>query len=88
MAKVLTLEELENTHGYGYEEMMFAGDEEEPAGVELMACVWINGHIMLADGNSADTGSDVFRERYGRRNGNRIWYGKPSAEQREAEPWN
>ena len=87
MAKVITLDELRTTHGHGYEEMMFSDEATSQEKTEIMECVWINGHIMLEDGCTADANEDIYSASYGQRDGSRIWFGKPTDEQRRMTPW-
>ena len=88
-AHIVPRELLLCTWGHGWEETHFRGDDEDPESVELVECVWINGHIMNADGSDADADSDWWRENYGKRYGVRIWTGdkKPRDKQREETPW-
>ena len=86
-ARVLTLEELRTSSGHGWEEIRYSGDEEDVEGVALQECVWINGHIMLEDGCTADANEGIFPERYGMKYGCRVWQGMPTDEMRKETPW-
>ena len=88
-AYLVPYEQLLQTWGHGWEETWLIGDDEEPESFDLEPCVWINGHIMLESGSSADAGSDHWREQYGRKYGMRVWRGstEPTEEQRKAVKW-
>ena len=89
MRHLVPRELLLHTWGHGWEESHLIGDDEDPERFELTECVWINGHIMDADGSDAHANSDYWAESYGKRYGVRIWTGdeKPTDEQREETPW-
>lgn len=88
-AYLVPYEQLLQTWGHGWEETWLIGDDEEPERFDLEPCVWINGHIMLESGSSADARGDCWREKYGRRFGMRVWGGRkpPTEEQRKNTPW-
>ena len=87
LPRVLTQEELRTSSGHGWEEIWYSGDEEDVEGVALQECVWINGHIMLEDGCTADANGGIFQERYGMKYGCRVWQGMPTDEMRKETPW-
>ena len=43
-----------HTWGHGWQESHLIGDDEDPECFELAECVWINGHIMDAEGSDAN----------------------------------
>lgn len=87
--EIVPYEELLRGTGKGWEETWLIGDDEDPERFDLEPCVWIDGHIMLASGSSADADSDHWREQYGRRYGMRVWRGstEPTEEQRREAAW-
>ena len=87
--EIVPYEELLRGTGKGWEETWLIGDDEDPERFDLEPCVWIDGHIMLASGSSADAGGSHWAEQYGRRYGMRVWRGKtpPTEEQRKCTPW-
>lgn len=88
-AELVPYDVLLRSSGRGWEEAWCAGEDGDADTVDLAPCVWIDGHIMLADGCNADARSERWRERYGRPRGMRIWEGDapPTEEQRKEAPW-
>ena len=87
--RLVARDELLSSYGHGWEESWLIGDDEDPERFDLIECVWINGHIMNADGSSAHANSDWWHDHYNGRYGVRIWAGDepPTTEQRKAD-WN
>lgn len=89
-ARLMSLEELLDGWGCGWEETWLIGDDEEPERIDLEACVWIDGHVMLASGSTGDARGYYWQEHYGRKYGIRVWAGRgeiPTMEQRQHTPW-
>lgn len=89
LARLMAREELLDGFGHGWEESHLIGDDEDPEGFDLVECVWINGHIMDADGSDAHADSDYWKENYGTEYGVRVWRGvvPPTEEQRKGTPF-
>ena len=88
-AQLMPRELLLHTWGHGWEESHMIGDDEDPESFDLVEVVWINGHIMTAEGSDANADSEYWKDRYNCTYGVRIWTGdeKPTEEQRKATPW-
>ena len=88
-ARLMSLEELRTGNGRGLEETWCMGDQKEgeAEGIWLAECVWINGHIMLEDGCTADAHEAPYVEGYGKKGGCRVWSGLPTEQQRMEAPW-
>lgn len=88
-AHIVPRELLLCTWGHGWQESHLIGDDEDPECFYLTECVWINGHIMDANGSDANADSDYWLENYNRQYGVRIWTGdeKPTEEQRRETTW-
>ena len=88
-AVLMPLEGLRKSWGHGWEEIWYEAEEDEPEGIVLSECVWIDGYIVLIDGCNGDAWSEWWEERYGRRYGVRVWAGDepPTEEQRKETPW-
>ena len=88
-ARLMAREELLNGFGHGWEESHLIGDDEDPESIVLTECVWINGHVMTADGSNANADGDYWREHYGTKYGVRVWRGTvpPTEEQRRETPF-
>lgn len=87
-ARVLSAEEVKTARGTGYLENWFAAVEEWDGTVlpetrELFPAAW-NGGMALADGDTFDLRDDKL---YNRPYGYRVWTAEPTAEQRNATPW-
>lgn len=88
-ARLMSLEDLRTGNGRGLEEVWCMGDQKEgeAEGIWLAECVWINGHIMLGDGCTADAHEAPYVEGYGKKGGCRVWSGLPTDQQRMEAPW-
>ena len=82
---VVTLDELINGVGIGYEENWLKGEDGEEDSFEVNRCAWCNGGVVL---NDAEYVSRAVLERlYNKPYGLRVWSREPSEEQREKTPW-
>ena len=89
--RVLTLDEVLNSSGTGYEEDLLPPDGDIPAYKTLKPCVWLMGDILEWDeeyGYCDHTERDVTANHYGTKYfGFRVWTGMPTEEQMEATAW-
>ena len=82
---VVTLDELINGAGVGYEENWLKGEDGEEDSFVLDECAWCKGGVVV---NDSEIVSRAALERlYNRPYGLRVWSRKPSEEQREKTPW-
>ena len=82
---LVTLDELINSAGVGYEENWLKGEDGEEDSFEVNRCAWCNGGVVL---NDSEYVSRAALERlYNRPYGLRVWSRMPSMEQREKTPW-
>ena len=83
--RVVTLDELINGAGVGYEENWLRGEDGEEDSFVLDECAWCKGGVVV---NDSEYVSRAALERlYNRPYGLRVWSREPSAEQREKTPW-
>ena len=83
--RVVTLDELINGAGVGYEENWLKGEDGEEDSFEVNRCAWCNGGVVL---NDSEYVSRAALERlYNKPYGLRVWSREPSEEQREKTPW-
>lgn len=82
--RLYTLKELREGCGGGWYECWLMESDAEPETKELQPCGWCLGHIILEYGSNGPIIEDWYNVKYGYR----IWSGKPTDEEREAEPWN
>ena len=83
--RVVTLDELINGVGIGYEENWLKGEDGEEDSFVLDECAWCKGGVVV---NDSEIVSRAALERlYNRPYGLRVWSRKPSAGQREKTPW-
>lgn len=86
-ALLATREELLEGWGHGWNEYHYIGDDEDPEQFELSECVWIDGHMVNAEGDYFRLAADG--KWYGKQYGFRVWRGDspPTEEQRKAAGW-
>ena len=88
--RVLTLDEVMNRSGIGYEEDWLPPDGDVPALKTLKPCVYLMGDVLVFDEQYKycdRTEPDWTAKRYDEKYGFRIWTGKPTEQQREETEW-
>lgn len=61
------------------------GDDEDPGEVLLARCVFLDGRVLIGDGDGTFDSPETLKRWYGK--DRRIWSAKPTEEERSAEKW-
>jgi len=89
-ARLVSLEEMQTTYGHGWEESPAVDADGEATGTSMLEeCVWIYGHVAMAESGFGDMFEEWWAKRYGVKGCARFWAGSvpPTAEQMEETPW-